>query len=98
LPNEGLPEVSSAEFSAWARSLPYNRFRETRLKMKRSLKLGGIVILGLTLAGCPAFILGSLVGTAGYAGYEYANNSAAQHTGPQAQPSAQPTLSLDDIE
>jgi hypothetical protein len=52
-------------------------------------------VLGFGIAGCPAFILGSVVGSLGYAGYEYANVSAAP---PYAQPSAQPTLSLNDIE
>ena len=66
--------------------------------MKRRLRLGALVILGLTLAGCPAFIAGSIVGSAGYAGYEYAKGGAAQGTTPQVEPSAQPTLSLDDIE
>ena len=66
--------------------------------MKGRLKLGGLVVLGLALAGCPAFIVGSIVGSAGYAGYEYAKSGAAPAITPQAEPSAQPTLSLNDIE
>jgi hypothetical protein len=66
--------------------------------MRKGLKLSGIVILGLLAAGCPAFILGSVVGSVGYAGYEYAQAGAAPTATPQAQPSAQPTLSLNNIE
>lgn len=56
------------------------------------------MILGFAVAGCPAFIVGSVVGSLGYAGYEYANSSAAPGTSPQQQPSAQPRLSLNDVE
>ena len=62
---------------------------------RKWLAVGGLLVLGFGIAGCPAFILGSVVGSLGYAGYEYANVSAAP---PHAQPSAQPTLSLNDIE
>jgi hypothetical protein len=45
----------------------------------------------------PHFV-GSVVGSLGYAGYEYANSGAAPGTSPQQQPSAQLTLSLNDVE
>jgi hypothetical protein len=56
------------------------------------------VILGFAVAGCPAFIVGSVVGSLGYAGYEYANSGAVPGTSPRQQPSAEPTLSLNDVE
>jgi hypothetical protein len=64
---------------------------------KKWLGVGGLVILGFGITGCPAFIVGSVVGSLGYAGYEYAERGAAPGT-PQSQPSAQPTLSLNDVE
>jgi hypothetical protein len=71
---------------------------ERSTMIRKWLAVGGLLVLGFGIAGCPAFILGSVVGSLGYAGYEYANVSAAPRATPQAQPSAQPTLSLNDIE
>jgi hypothetical protein len=57
--------------------------------------VGGLVLLGFGVAGCAALIVGSVVGSLDLAGYEYVKAGAPT---PQAQPSAQPKLSLNDIE
>ena len=60
--------------------------------------LGGLVLLGFGVAGCAALFVGSVVGSLDLAAYEYANAGAASEKRTQPQPSAQPTLSLSDIE
>jgi hypothetical protein len=62
--------------------------------------VGGLVLLGFRGAGCAALIVGSVVGSLDLAAYEYANAGAgaASEKRRQPQPSAQPTLSLSDIE
>jgi hypothetical protein len=62
---------------------------------KKLLAVGGLVTLALGIAGCAALLVGSVVGSVDLAGYEYVNATAPT---PQAQPSAQPTLSLSNIE
>jgi hypothetical protein len=55
-------------------------------------------MLAFGIAGCAALIVASVVGSLDVAGYEYANAGASTETSPQQQPSAQPTLSLNDVE
>ena len=55
-------------------------------------------MLAFGIAGCAALIVASVVGSLDVAGYEYANAGASVETSPQQQPSAQPTLSLNDVE
>jgi hypothetical protein len=55
-------------------------------------------MLAFGIAGCAALIVASVVGSLDVAGNEYANAGAPTETSPQQQPSAQPTLSLRDIE
>jgi hypothetical protein len=62
--------------------------------MRKWVAVGGLVMLAFGIAGCAALIVGSVVGSLDLAAYEYANAGAA----PAPQPSAQPTLSLSDIE
>jgi hypothetical protein len=64
--------------------------------MRKWVAVGGLVMLAFGIAGCAALIVGSVVGYLDLAAYEYANSGAAP--APQPQPSAQPTLSLSDIE
>ncbi len=64
--------------------------------MRKSLAVVVLVTLALGVTGCAALIVSSVVGSLDLAGYEYANAGAAP--APQPQPSAQPTLSLSDIE
>jgi len=66
--------------------------------MRKLLAIGGLVMLGFGIAGCPAFIAGSVVGSVGYAGYEYAKTGAVPGTPLQSQPRAAATPSLNDIE
>lgn len=67
-----------------------------RPTVRRWLVVGGFLMLALASTGCPALILGSILGggSAGYAGYEYENSVTAL----KSQPSAMPTPSLNDIE
>jgi hypothetical protein len=67
---------------------------------RKWLGIGGLVLLGFGVAGCAALIVGSVVGSLDLAGYEYVNAGAgaASEKRTQLQPSAQPTLSLSDIE
>jgi hypothetical protein len=53
-------------------------------------------MLALGIAGCPALIVGSILGggSAGYAGYEYGKSARAA----QSQSSAMATPSLNNIE
>ena len=53
-----------------------------------------MLVFGIT--GCPALIVGSIIGggSLGYAGYEYGRSEAAL----KSQPTAMPTPSLNDIE
>ena len=62
----------------------------------KKLAVGALIALQLATAGCAAFIAGSALGSLGYAGYEYANSHPSNAAPPE--PSAQPTLSLNDIE
>ena len=66
--------------------------------MRKWFAVGWLVMLALGIGGCAALIVGSVVGSLDVAGYEYANAGAPTGTSPQSQPSAQPTLSLSDIE
>jgi hypothetical protein len=66
--------------------------------MRKWLPVGGLAMLALGITGCPALIVGSIVGSLGYAGYEYAKTETAPGTPPQSQPTARPTPSLNDIE
>jgi hypothetical protein len=65
---------------------------------RKWLAVGGLVMLAFGIAGCAALIVASVVGSLDVAGYEYANAGASTETSPQQQPSAQPTLSLNDVE
>ena len=53
-------------------------------------------MLAFGITGCPALIVGSIMGggSLGYADYEYEKSATA----PQSQPSAKSTPSLSDIE
>jgi uncharacterized membrane protein YebE (DUF533 family) len=53
-------------------------------------------MLAFGITGCPALVVGSIMGggSLGYAGYQYQKSAAAL----QSQPSAKPTPSLNDIE
>jgi hypothetical protein len=66
--------------------------------MRKWFVVGALVMLAFGIAGCAALIVASVVGSLDVAGYEYANAGAPTETSPQQQPSAQPTLSLRDIE
>jgi hypothetical protein len=63
--------------------------------MRKWFAVVGLLMLGLGAQGCAALIVGSVVGSLDLAGYEYVNASAPTS---QAQPGAQPKLSLNDIE
>jgi len=71
------------------------RARLYKAMAARWLGIGVLVLLGFGVAGCAALIVGSVVGSLDLAGYEYVKASAPA---PQTQPSAQPKLSLNDIE
>ena len=62
----------------------------------KKLVIGALILLQLTITGCAAFIAGSGLGSLGYAGYEYAKSQPTNAASPG--PSAQPTLSMNDIE
>jgi len=62
------------------------------------LAIGGLAMLGFGIAGCPAFIAGSMVGSLSYGGYEYAKTGTVPGMPQLSQPSAKPTPSLNDIE
>ncbi len=62
----------------------------------KKLAIAALVVLQLATAGCAAFIAGSALGSLSYAGYEYAKSQPTSVASPE--PSAQPTLSLNDIE
>jgi hypothetical protein len=66
--------------------------------MRKRFAVGALVMLAFGIAGCAALIVASVVGSLDVAGYEYANAGASIETSPQQQPSAQPTLSLNDVE
>lgn len=66
--------------------------------MRKLLAIGGLVMLGFGIAGCPAVIAGSVVGSVGYAGYDYAKTGAVPGTLLQSQSRAAATPSLNDIE
>ena len=67
--------------------------------MRKWLAVGGFVTLAFGITGCPALIVGSIVGPLGAAvGYEYNKTETAPGTLPQSQPNAKPTPSLNDIE
>jgi hypothetical protein len=67
--------------------------------MSKWLAIGGLLMLEFGITGCPALIVGSIVGPLGYAaGYEYNKTETARGTLPQSQPNAKPTPSLSDIE
>ena len=46
---------------------------------RKWLATGGLLILAFGIAGCPAFIVGSIVGSLGYAGYQYATAGDAKN-------------------
>ncbi len=62
------------------------------------LAVGGLAILALGIAGCPALIVGSTLGSLGYAGYQYEKTGKLPGMPSQSHPSANPTPSLNDIE
>jgi hypothetical protein len=64
----------------------------------RKLPIVGFALLGLGITGCPALIVGSIVGSLGYAGYQYTRTDAAPKPASQPQPTAKATPSLNDIE
>jgi hypothetical protein len=66
----------------------------------RWLALSGLAILALGIAGCPALIVASSAGSLGYEGYQYEKTGKlpGMPSQSQAQPRANPTPSLDDIE
>jgi hypothetical protein len=64
--------------------------------MRKWVAVAALVMFAFGIGGCAALIVGSVVGSLDLAGYEYANAGAAP--APQPQPSAQPTLSLSNIE
>jgi hypothetical protein len=67
--------------------------------MSKWLAISGLLILEFGITGCPALIVGSIVGPLGAAaGYEYNKTQAAPGKLPQSQQNAQPTPSLNDIE
>jgi hypothetical protein len=66
--------------------------------MRRWLAVGGLAMLALGIAGCLALMVGSIVGSLGYAGYEYEKTGTVPGMPPQSQPNAKPTASLNDIE
>ena len=67
--------------------------------MRKWLVIGGLLMLEFETTGCPALIVGSIVGPLGAAaGYEYKKTETAPGTLPQSQPNAKPPPSLNDIE
>ncbi|MGA8057702.1 MAG: hypothetical protein WB999_05630 [Candidatus Binataceae bacterium] len=66
--------------------------------MRKWLAVGGLAILALGIAGCPALMVISTVGSLGYAGYEYETTGTVPGMPSQSQPNAKPTPSLNDIE
>jgi hypothetical protein len=62
------------------------------------LAVSGFTTLALGIAGCPALIVASTVGSLGYAGYEYETTGPVPGMPSQSQPNAKPTPSLNDIE
>jgi len=64
----------------------------------RWLAVSGWAMLALGIAGCPALIVASTVGSLGYAGYEYEKTGKVPGMPSQSQPRANPTPSLNDIE
>ena len=66
--------------------------------MREWFAVGGLVMLAFGIAGCAALIVASVVGSVDVVGYEYANAGASTETSPQQQPSAQSTLSLNDVD
>ena len=66
--------------------------------MRKWFAVGALVMLAFGIAGCAALIVTSVVGSLDVAGYEYVNAGAPTETSPQQQPSAQSTLSLNDVE
>jgi hypothetical protein len=64
--------------------------------VRKWLAIGGLAMLVFGITGCPALIVGSIIGggSLGYAGYEYGRSEAAL----KSQPTAMPTPSLNDIE
>ena len=66
--------------------------------MKKWMAILALIVLASGITGCAAFLLGSVVGSLSYAGYQYANASASPQPTPQGAPDAQPTLTLNDIE
>jgi hypothetical protein len=83
-----MPKTSAVRFNYAARAT----LKDMAAKW---LGIGGLVLLGFGVAGCAALIVGSVVGSLDLAGYEYVK---ARAPAPQTQPSAQPKLSLNDIE
>ena len=70
-----------------------------RPTMSKWLAIGGLLTLEFESTGCPALIVGSIVGPLGAAaGYEYNKTEGAAGKLPRSQPNAQPTPSLNDIE
>jgi len=63
--------------------------------IEKLVAVAWLVTLTLGVTGCAALVVGSVVGAGGLAGYEYVNTNAPTS---RAQPSAQPKLSLNDIE
>ena len=55
-------------------------------------------MLALGIPGCLALMVGPIVGSLGYAGYEYEKTGTVPGMPPQSQPNAKPTPSLNDIE
>ena len=64
--------------------------------MRKWVAVAALVMFAFGIGGCAALIVGSVVGSLDLAGYEYAKTGA--EPAPQPQPSAQPTLSLSNIE
>jgi hypothetical protein len=66
--------------------------------MRKWLAVTGLAMLALGITGCLALMVGSTVGSLGYAGYEYEKTGTVPGMPPQSQPNAKPTPSLNDIE
>jgi hypothetical protein len=64
----------------------------------RWLAASMLVLLALGIAGCPALIVASSVGSIGYAGYQYEKTGKAPGMLSRSQPSTMPTPSLENIE
>jgi hypothetical protein len=64
--------------------------------VRKRFAVVGVAMLAFGITGCPALIVGSIMGSGsvGYAGYEYEKSAAAL----KSQPTAKPTPSLNDIE